>query len=90
MVTIHIKSAQQNLQKYITFGHTQCRSKKKSKLFVNHSYPIKMCFFHIYILGKYFKHKFTITYFSSLHAHTYTICQFGETRMFQRKMVEAK
>ena len=28
-----------------------------------------MCFFHIYILGKYFKYKFTIKYCFSVHAH---------------------
>ena len=30
-----------------------------------------MCVFHIYILGKYFKHKFTIKYCFSVHAHKY-------------------
>ena len=44
MVTIGIKSVQQILQKKITFGHIKCLS-KKSKSFVNHSYPLKMCFY---------------------------------------------
>ena len=45
MVTIDIKSVKKILRKKITFGHTKCLSKKKSKSFVNHMYPIKMCIF---------------------------------------------
>ena len=71
MVTIDIKSVQQILHKKITFGNTKCLSKKKSKSFVNHMYPIKMCIFYIYILRKYYKHTFTIKYCFSVHAHRY-------------------
>ena len=74
MVTIDIKSVQQILQKKINFGHTKRLSKKKSKSFVNHRYSIKMCFFfHIYMLEKYFKDKFTIKYFFTIHAHSMLI-----------------
>ena len=60
MVTVDIKNVQQMLQTKITFGHTKCLSKKKLESFVIHRYFIKMCFFHTYILEKYFKDKLTI------------------------------
>ena len=60
MDTIDIKSVQQMLQKKITFGHTKCLSPQKMELFVIHRYSIKMCFFHTYVLEKYFKDKLTI------------------------------
>ena len=61
MVIIDIKNVQQILEKKITLGHTKYLSKKmkivgESKVV----YSIKICFFHMYILEKYFKDNFTI------------------------------
>ena len=59
MVTVDIKSVQQMLEKKITY---KISSQKKLRIVCDaYRYSIKICcFFHTYILEKYFKDKLTM------------------------------